>query len=206
MGLLVGVVAAPCVGPVVLGLLAFVAATPGRRRSASCSSSSSRSGSACRSSSSRRSRAASRALPRAGAWMEGVKKVFGWILLAMAAYFLRTVAAGARSARGCCRRSSPSARWRCSSVHATLEARACARPSRSLFLAAAVFFAPRTRRGAGARLGRLRRRPSRRARAAGGRRLLRVLVPALHRARQEDLLGPAGPRGARAARASSRPT
>jgi thiol:disulfide interchange protein DsbD len=29
------------------------------------------------------------ALPRAGAWMEGVKKIFGWILLAMAAYFLR---------------------------------------------------------------------------------------------------------------------
>jgi thiol:disulfide interchange protein DsbD len=89
MGLLVGVVAAPCVGPVVLGLLAFVAATrdvalgfvfffvlslglglpflflaafSGRIAS----------------------------LPRAGAWMEGVKKVFGWMLLAMAAYFLRT--------------------------------------------------------------------------------------------------------------------
>ena len=33
-------------------------------------------------------------LPRAGAWMEGVKKVFGWILLAMAAYFLRTALPG----------------------------------------------------------------------------------------------------------------
>jgi thiol:disulfide interchange protein DsbD len=30
-------------------------------------------------------------LPRAGVWMEGIKKIFGWILLAMAAYFLRTV-------------------------------------------------------------------------------------------------------------------
>ncbi len=94
MGLLVGVVAAPCVGPVVLGLLAFVAATQdvglgflfffvlslglgmpflflaafsGRLAS----------------------------LPRAGAWMEGVKKIFGWVLLAMAAYFLRTTLPGA---------------------------------------------------------------------------------------------------------------
>jgi thiol:disulfide interchange protein DsbD len=93
MGLLVGVVAAPCVGPVVLGLLAFVAATQdallgflfffvlslglglpflvlavfsGRIAS----------------------------LPRAGAWMEGVKKIFGWVLLAMAAYFLRTALPG----------------------------------------------------------------------------------------------------------------
>src|SRR4029453_13027205 len=30
-------------------------------------------------------------LPRAGEWMEGGKKIFGWILLAMAAYFLRSV-------------------------------------------------------------------------------------------------------------------
>jgi thiol:disulfide interchange protein DsbD len=30
-------------------------------------------------------------LPRAGEWMEGVKKIFGWVLLAMAAWFLRTV-------------------------------------------------------------------------------------------------------------------
>lgn len=94
MGLLVGVVAAPCVGPVVLGLLAFVAATQdaflgflfffvlslglglpflflaafsGRLAT----------------------------LPRAGAWMEGVKKIFGWVLLAMAAYFLRTAIPGA---------------------------------------------------------------------------------------------------------------
>jgi thiol:disulfide interchange protein DsbD len=90
MGLLVGVVAAPCVGPVVLGLLTFVAATQNAALGflfffvlslglglpflflAAFSG-----------------RIAS--LPRAGAWMEGVKKIFGWVLLGMAAYFLRTV-------------------------------------------------------------------------------------------------------------------
>jgi thiol:disulfide interchange protein DsbD len=90
MGLFVGVVAAPCVGGFIVGLLAFVAA----RQDAGLglllffflslglglpylflgvfSRSLSK-------------------LPRAGAWMESVKKVFGWILLAMAAYFLRSV-------------------------------------------------------------------------------------------------------------------
>jgi thiol:disulfide interchange protein DsbD len=90
MGLLVGIVAAPCVAPFTLGLLAFVA----ERRNlllgvlffgvlslglglpylflALFSGNLSR-------------------LPRAGEWMEGVKKVFGWLLLAMAAYFLRLV-------------------------------------------------------------------------------------------------------------------
>ncbi|HKA35586.1 MAG TPA: cytochrome c biogenesis protein CcdA [Thermoanaerobaculia bacterium] len=89
MGLLVGVVAAPCVGPFVLGLLAFVAARQNALLGflfffvlslglglpylflAAFSGSITR-------------------LPRAGEWMEGVKSVFGWILLAMAAYFLRT--------------------------------------------------------------------------------------------------------------------
>lgn len=93
MGLLVGVVAAPCVGPVVLGLLAFVAATQDAFLGflfffvlslglglpflflAAFSG-----------------RIAT--LPRAGAWMEGVKKIFGWVLLAMAAYFLRTALPG----------------------------------------------------------------------------------------------------------------
>ncbi len=97
MGLLVGVVAAPCVGPVVLGLLAFVAATQDALLGflfffvlslglglpflflAAFSG-----------------RIAE--LPRAGAWMEGVKKVFGWILLAMAAYFVRTALPGAAGA------------------------------------------------------------------------------------------------------------
>ncbi len=90
MGLLVGVVAAPCVGPFVLGLLAFVAARQNAALGllfffvlslglglpylflAAFSGSLSR-------------------LPRAGEWMEGVKSLFGWILIAMAAYFLRTV-------------------------------------------------------------------------------------------------------------------
>jgi thiol:disulfide interchange protein DsbD len=90
MGLLVGVVAAPCIGPVVLALLAFVAARQDAAFGflvffvlslglglpylflAAFSGSLSR-------------------LPRAGMWMEGVKKIFGWVLLAMAAFFLRTV-------------------------------------------------------------------------------------------------------------------
>ncbi|MEP7132764.1 MAG: cytochrome c biogenesis protein CcdA [Acidobacteriota bacterium] len=88
MGLLVGVVAAPCVGPFVLGLLAFVAA----RQQAGLGFLlffvlslglglpylflGAFSGSLSR-------------MPRAGMWMESVKKVFGWVLLAMAAYFLR---------------------------------------------------------------------------------------------------------------------
>jgi thiol:disulfide interchange protein DsbD len=90
MGLLVGVVAAPCLGPFVLGLLTFVAS----RRDpvlgfamffvlslglglpylflASFSGGLSK-------------------LPRAGAWMVEVKKIFGFVLLAMAAYFLQTL-------------------------------------------------------------------------------------------------------------------
>ena len=93
MGLLVGVVAAPCVGPFVLGLLAFVAA----RQQAGLGFLfffvlslglglpylflGAFSGSLAR-------------LPRAGMWMESVKKIFGWVLLAMAAYFLRPALPG----------------------------------------------------------------------------------------------------------------
>lgn len=87
MGLTMGIVAAPCIGPFVIGLVTYVAAkgdpfygfmmffflavglgTPylflaifsGKIKS----------------------------LPKAGDWMEGVKHIFGWILLAMALYFL----------------------------------------------------------------------------------------------------------------------
>ncbi len=87
MGLTMGIVAAPCIGPFVLGLVTYVAAkgdvfygfimffflavglgTPylflaifsGRIKS----------------------------LPRAGFWMEGVRNIFGFILIAMAIYFL----------------------------------------------------------------------------------------------------------------------
>ena len=147
MGLLVGVVAAPCVGPVVLGLLAFVAATQDALLGflfffvlslglglpflflAAFSG-----------------RIAT--LPRAGAWMEGVKKVFGWILLAMAAYFVRTALPGAAGA------------WLLTAVlvigavallvvHRTLKIGARAAVA-VLFLAAAAFFAPATRAEAGA--------------------------------------------------------
>jgi thiol:disulfide interchange protein DsbD len=90
MGLFVGVVAAPCIGGFIVGLLAFVAARQDAFLGflffftlslglglpylflAAYSGRISR-------------------LPRAGEWMEGVKKIFGWILLAMAAYFLRSV-------------------------------------------------------------------------------------------------------------------
>lgn len=87
MGLTMGIVAAPCIGPFVIGLVTYVAAkgdalygflmffflavglgTPylflaifsGKIKS----------------------------LPKAGDWMEGVKHIFGWILLAAAIYFL----------------------------------------------------------------------------------------------------------------------
>lgn len=87
MGLTMGIVAAPCIGPVILGLITFVAAKgdvffgfiiffflamglglpylllaifSGKIKT----------------------------LPRAGLWMEGVKRIFGVLLLAMAIYFL----------------------------------------------------------------------------------------------------------------------
>ena len=88
MGLLVGIVAAPCLGPFVLGLLTFVAS----RRDPVLGFAmffvlslglglpylvlASFSGALTK-------------LPRAGAWMVEVKKVFGFVLLAMAAYFGR---------------------------------------------------------------------------------------------------------------------
>jgi len=87
MGLIVGLVAAPCIGPFVVALLATVAregdpvlgfwkffalslglGTPFLFLGAF-------SGSFAR-------------LPRAGMWMEGVKHIFGLVLLVMAAYFL----------------------------------------------------------------------------------------------------------------------
>ena len=108
MGLLVGVVAAPCVGPFVLGLLAFVAA----RQQAALGFLfffvlslglglpylflGAFSGSLAR-------------LPRAGMWMEAVKKIFGWVLLAMAAYFLRPALPG-RIGDWVCAEFSPSPR------------------------------------------------------------------------------------------------
>jgi thiol:disulfide interchange protein DsbD len=140
MGLLVGVVAAPCVGPFVLGLLAFVAARQNAALGflfffvlslglglpylflAAFSGSLSR-------------------LPRAGMWMEGVKSVFGWVLLAMAAYFLRTVL------------PAPFGNWLLPAVlfagavmlavRGARLAPAARAAAAVVFLAAAVFFVPR---------------------------------------------------------------
>ncbi|MGH9317635.1 MAG: protein-disulfide reductase DsbD family protein [Thermoanaerobaculia bacterium] len=140
MGLLVGVVAAPCIGPVVLALLAFVAA----RQDAALGLLiffvfslglglpylflGAFSGSLSR-------------LPRAGQWMEGVKTIFGWVLLAMAGYFLRTVV------------PEPAGNWLLPSallagaIALALRAPALPRAFRwttaALFLAVAIFFAPR---------------------------------------------------------------
>jgi thioredoxin:protein disulfide reductase len=140
MGLLVGVVAAPCIGPVVLALLTFVAS----RQDAAFGFLiffvlslglglpylflAVFSGSLAR-------------LPRAGEWMEGVKRIFGWILLAMAAYFLKTAL------------PAPLGTWLLPAV-LLVGAVALAVASRSLqpalrvgaailFLAAAFFFVPR---------------------------------------------------------------
>jgi thioredoxin:protein disulfide reductase len=82
MGLFVGVVAAPCVGPAVVALLTFVAARQDALLGFLLFF------------------ALSLGLglpyfflgafvPRPGAWMEEVKKAFGWILVATAAYFVR---------------------------------------------------------------------------------------------------------------------
>jgi thiol:disulfide interchange protein DsbD len=90
MGLTVGIVAAPCIGPFVLGLLTYV----GDRGSVVLGFSlffvlalglglpfiflGIFSGSLNR-------------LPRSGGWMVWVRKIFGFILIAMAVYFLKTL-------------------------------------------------------------------------------------------------------------------
>jgi thiol:disulfide interchange protein DsbD len=90
MGLFVGVVAAPCIGGFIVGLLAFVAARQdpflGFLFFFTLSLGLGLPYLFLAAYSGRLSR-----LPRAGEWMNGVKKVFGWVLLAMAAYFLRSV-------------------------------------------------------------------------------------------------------------------
>ena len=92
MGLLVGVVAAPCIGPVrprrsspssprgrdaAFGFLVLLRPLARARAAVSLPRA--------------RSPAASRACRAPAMWMESVKKIFGWVLLAMAAYFLRPV-------------------------------------------------------------------------------------------------------------------
>ena len=143
MGLLVGIVAAPCLGPFVLGLLTFVAS----RRDPVLGFAmffvlslglglpylvlASFSGALTK-------------LPRAGAWMVEVKKVFGFVLLAMAAYFGRYLA------------PEPARRWMVPAVlavggavvlwaalrsKAPVMARAVVAVSAILFFAAAGYFA-----------------------------------------------------------------
>ncbi len=90
MGLTVGIVAAPCIGPFVLGLLTFVGETANPLLGFSLFFVLAlglglpfvvlaiASGNIGR-------------LPKSGEWMEWVRKLFGIVLLAMAAYFLRPV-------------------------------------------------------------------------------------------------------------------
>jgi thiol:disulfide interchange protein DsbD len=90
MGLTVGIVAAPCIGPFVLGLLTYVAAignpflgfwmffTLALGLGVPFLVLGTFSGSINR-------------LPRSGVWMVWVKKIFGLILIGMAVYFLRTL-------------------------------------------------------------------------------------------------------------------
>ena len=135
MGLFVGVVAAPCVGPAVVALLTFVAARqdaflgfllffvlslglglPYFFLGAF--------------------------VPRPGAWMEEVKKAFGWILVATAAYFVRDLF------------SDPVRSWLLPASLALGAAATLARGAKqrlaipivssALLAAAAFFFAPRS--------------------------------------------------------------
>ena len=194
MGLFVGIVAAPCVGGFIVGLLAFVAArqdpylgflfffTLSIGLGLPYLFLAAYSGKIAR-------------LPRAGEWMDGVKKVFGWVLLAMAAYFLRSVV------------PQPFGRWLLPAVLvigavAILVTRLGLKwPVRAgaaaLLVAIAIFFVPRELHGwqpyAREAVG---RGPARRHRLFGG------VVPPVSRAREEDLLGPAGARGPGRARAA----
>ncbi len=93
MGLTVGIVAAPCIGPFVLGLLTFVGESGNPLLGFSLFFTLAvglglpfvflaiLSGNISR-------------LPKSGEWMEWVRKLFGVILLAMAVYFLRSLMPG----------------------------------------------------------------------------------------------------------------
>jgi thiol:disulfide interchange protein DsbD len=90
MGLFVGFVAAPCIGPFVLSLLTFVASTGSPLQGFGLFFTLAMGlgvpylvlGTAS---------ASLRKLPRSGEWMVTVKKVFGFALLALAAWFLRSL-------------------------------------------------------------------------------------------------------------------
>jgi thiol:disulfide interchange protein DsbD len=82
MGLIVGIVAAPCVGPVVAALFTVVAATANIPYGLSLFA-------ALGFGLGFPYLVALNALPRPGEWMEQVKKAMGFVLIAMAFYFLR---------------------------------------------------------------------------------------------------------------------
>jgi thiol:disulfide interchange protein DsbD len=82
MGLIVGIVAAPCVGPVVAALFALVAATANVVTGLALFA-------ALGFGLGFPYLIALNALPKPGEWMEQVKKAMGFVLIAMAFYFLR---------------------------------------------------------------------------------------------------------------------
>jgi len=68
LGIVAALVVSPCVGPFVAGILLYIATAGSPLFSSAVAK-----------------------LPRAGVWMETVKKFFGFVLLLMALYFLRTI-------------------------------------------------------------------------------------------------------------------
>jgi thiol:disulfide interchange protein DsbD len=93
MGLVGGIIAAPCTGPVLASILAFVATTRSLLLGASLLVTYALGMGVLFFAIA----AFAVALPKSGAWMEAVKSVFGIIMLAAALYFLRNVAAPLRA-------------------------------------------------------------------------------------------------------------
>ena len=122
MGLFVGFVAAPCIGPFVLSLLTYVAAkgsaplgfglffTLAMGLGLPYLVLGTVSGSL-------------KALPRSGEWMTAVRRVFGFALVALAVYFLRPLLPGASTRSASRFRSSPEA---CGSSSSRRAGPACA--------------------------------------------------------------------------------
>ena len=87
--------AAPCIGPFVLGLLTYVGQRHDPAPRVPRSSSPCRSAWACRTCCSAIFTGALDKLPNSGAWMLGVRKLFGVLLVGLAAYFLTPLRPGA---------------------------------------------------------------------------------------------------------------
>jgi thiol:disulfide interchange protein DsbD len=92
MGMVSGVIAAPCTGPVLASILAFVATT----RSAFLGAGLLMTYALGMGVLFFAIAAFAIALPKSGAWMDGVKSVFGVVMLVAALYFLRNVSAPLR--------------------------------------------------------------------------------------------------------------